>query len=44
MSYDGNKRHHLLTIQAIIARMGVNSFWLKGVERHANQCAFCVVC
>ena len=27
---DENKRHHLLTIQTIIARMGVNSFLLKG--------------
>jgi uncharacterized membrane protein len=27
---DENKRHQLLTIQAIIARMGVNSFLLKG--------------
>jgi hypothetical protein len=25
-----NKRHHLLTIQAVIARLGVNSFLLKG--------------
>jgi hypothetical protein len=30
MPHDDNKRHHLLTIQAIIARMGVNSFLLKG--------------
>ena len=30
MPHDENKRHHLLTIQAIIARMGVNSFLLKG--------------
>jgi hypothetical protein len=30
MPHDENKRHHLLTIQAIVARMGVNSFLLKG--------------
>lgn len=30
MPHDENKRHHLLTIQTIIARMGVNSFLLKG--------------
>jgi hypothetical protein len=30
MPHDENKRHHLLTVQTIIARMGVNSFLLKG--------------
>jgi len=30
MPSDENKRHHLLVVQTIIARMGVNSFLLKG--------------
>jgi hypothetical protein len=30
MPHDENKRHHLLVVQTIIARMGVNSFLLKG--------------